>query len=61
MAVDLLSLILLVLVVCLAFWLLKHIEMDPGVRNVIYIVMLVVVVVWLFQGFGVLHRPVVLR
>ena len=59
MAVDLLSLILLVLVACLAFWLLKHIEMDPGIRNVIYIVMLVVVVVWLVQGLGGFHRVVV--
>ncbi len=59
---DLLSLILLVLVVCAAVWLIRHIEMDPGLRNVIYIVMLVVIVVWLFQGFGLFHRgPVVLR
>jgi hypothetical protein len=60
--VDLLSIIFLVLVVCFAFWLLRHIDMDPGLRNVIYVVLLVVVVVWLFQGFGLFHRgPVILR
>jgi hypothetical protein len=54
---DPLSLILLVLAVAALFWLLNRINMDPGLRNILYIVAAVVVFLWLLQALGVWHWP----
>ncbi len=54
---DPLSLIFLVFVAALGLWFLNRITMDPGLRNILYILFFVFILVWLLQAVGVLHWP----
>lgn len=51
---TLLSLILAIIVVGVLLWLTSFIPMDATVRRILQVVVIVVLVLWLLQSFGLL-------
>ena len=52
---TLVSIVLMLVVVGLVMWLINtYIPMAAGIKSVLNIVVLIVVVIWLLQGFGII-------
>jgi hypothetical protein len=59
---SLLSLVVALVVVGLLLWVVAQIPMDPTVRRILQVVVVVVLVLWLLQTFGLLGgTPIRLR
>jgi len=52
---TLVSIVLMLVVVGLVMWLINtYIPMAAGIKSVLNIVVLIVVTIWLLQGFGII-------
>jgi hypothetical protein len=55
MWMTLVSIVLVLVVVGLVMWLINtYIPMAAGIKSVLNIVVLIVVTIWLLQGFGII-------
>jgi hypothetical protein len=55
MYMTLVSIVLMLVVVGLVMWLINtYIPMAAGIKSVLNIVVLIVVTIWLLQGFGII-------
>jgi len=55
MEMTLVGIVVVLVVVGLAMWLINnYIPMAAGIKSVLNIVVLIVVVIWLLQGFGLI-------
>jgi type IV secretory pathway TrbL component len=52
---SLISILVVLLVVGVLLWAIRKLPIDPMVMNLIYVVVVVALVLWLLQAFGLLH------
>lgn len=56
---SLISIIVALVVVGLILWAVGQIPMDPTVRRILQVVVVVALVLWLLQAFGLLGGPAI--
>jgi len=54
---DLISLVILLVIFGVCLWLIHQIPMDAKIRTIIDVVVILVLVLWLLNLFGVGHIP----
>ena len=64
---DLITVVLTLIVVGFLLWVInRYVPMDSKIKSILNIVVVIVVVIWLLQGFGVIgslrgNNPVVVK
>jgi ABC-type siderophore export system fused ATPase/permease subunit len=58
---SLISLVVVLVIVGVALYLIQKIPMDATIRNIIYVVVILFVVLWIVQGFGLLNMGPIIR